>query len=143
MGDVRNTILPFLTFAGNADEAMRFYVATFPRSRVLSLTGVDDVGLGEETKAAKGRLAGKVLNARMELKGCEIMLMDIDPSVAQPFTWAFSLYVSCDDEPEFDRLFETLSVGGNVIMGPAPILALRKVAWVTDRFGVTWQLVWE
>ena len=143
MGGSTGSILPFLTFAGKADEAMRFYVATFPRSRILSLTGVDDVDLGEESKAATGRLAGKVLNARIELKGSEIMLMDIDPTVAQPFTWAFSFYVSCDDEPEFDRLFEALSIGGNVMMGPSPILALRKVAWVTDRFGVTWQLVWE
>ena len=143
MGGSTDSILPFLTFAGKADEAMRFYVATFPHSRILSLTGVDDVDLGEERKADTGRLAGKVLNARIELKGSEIMLMDIDPTVAQPFTWAFSFYVSCDDEPEFDRLFEALSIGGNVMMGPSPILALRKVAWVTDRFGVTWQLVWE
>jgi len=27
-------------------------------------------------------------------------------------------------------------------MGPEPIMNLRKVAWVTDRFNITWQLVW-
>jgi len=30
-----------------------------------------------------------------------------------------------------------------VMMGPEPIGALRKVAWVTDKFEVTWQPVWQ
>ena len=137
-----DSIQPFLTFAGQADEAMRFYVSVFPDSRVLSLTGTDDVKTGKGKKHEKGRLAGTVLNARIELKGRPLMLMDIDPAYAPAFSWAVSLYVDCDDEEEFDGLFGKLSEGGKVIMGPEPVLALRKVAWVTDKFGVTWQLVW-
>ena len=59
------------------------------------------------------------------------------------FSWAISLQVDCLDEPEFDTLFTRLAEGGTVMMGPEPVLAFRKVAWVTDRFGVTWQLVWQ
>lgn len=33
-------ITPFLTFGGNAEEAINFYVLTFPNSKILSLTRI-------------------------------------------------------------------------------------------------------
>jgi predicted 3-demethylubiquinone-9 3-methyltransferase (glyoxalase superfamily) len=47
-----------------------------------------------------------------------------------------------DSEEEFDHLFGNFADRGFVVMGPEPIMNLRKVAWVTDRFKITWQLVW-
>ncbi|MBC8922950.1 VOC family protein, partial [Escherichia coli] len=45
-----------------------------------------------------------------------------------------------DTEDEFDTLFEKLAKEGTVMMGPEAVEALRKVAWVTDKYGITWQL---
>jgi len=57
---------------------------------------------------------------------------------------ATSLQTDCQDESEFDTLFARLAQDAKAVMiGPEPVLAFRKVAWVTDRFGVTWQLVWQ
>ena len=58
-------------------------------------------------------------------------------------TWAVSLYVDCEDEASFDNYFDSLSADGVVMMGPEAVGELRAVAWVTDQFGVTWQLVWK
>jgi predicted 3-demethylubiquinone-9 3-methyltransferase (glyoxalase superfamily) len=126
-------LAPFLTFAGQAEAAMDLYRSLFVGSERLSLTLVDDPRYG---------VLGKVLHGRLLIKGQLVMFMDMAPEHAVPFSWASSLYVDCDTEAEFDGLFAGLSEGGKVMMGPEPVLNLRKVAWVTDRFGVTWQLVW-
>jgi predicted 3-demethylubiquinone-9 3-methyltransferase (glyoxalase superfamily) len=40
-------------------------------------------------------------------------------------------------------LFGTLAAGGMVMMQEENFMQYRKVAWVTDKFGVTWQPVLE
>jgi predicted 3-demethylubiquinone-9 3-methyltransferase (glyoxalase superfamily) len=50
------------------------------------------------------------------------------------------LYVACATEEEIDRLFEKLSQGGAVAMPLASYPFSDKFAWVTDKYGVSWQL---
>ena len=133
MSKVTHSITPFLAFPGHAEEAMNYYVSVFPDSRVVELTRFGKDAPGPE---------GQVLNGTFELMGQPFMVMDMDPSQVPAFSWATSLLVTCADEAEFDTLFGELSAGGAVMMGPEQVLHLRKVAWVTDRYGVTWQLVW-
>ena len=138
MSNEKYKLAPFLTFAGQAEEAMNHYQKVFHDSALISMTRSDD-SLPLETI---GQAAGKVLNGQLMIKGQLVMFMDLASEYSTPFSWASSLYIDCDNEAEFDALFSGLSDGGTVMMGPEPILELRKVAWVTDRFGVTWQLVW-
>ncbi len=138
MSEQNFKLVPFLTFAGQAEEAMNHYLKVFRDSRRVNLTHVEDApGL-----EAAGQIPGKVLHGQLSIKGQLVMFMDLAPEYTVPFSWASSLYISCDSENEFDDLFAGLSEGGSVMMGPEKVLELRKVAWVTDRFGVTWQLVW-
>lgn len=127
-------ITPFFTFKGEAEAAMNFYVSVFPDSAVLSITRI-----GKEDRG----IEGKVLNGTFQLMGQPFMVMDIEPEYSTAFSWAVSMLIECASEAEFDSIFASLSAGGLVMMGPEPVLNLRKVAWVTDRYGVTWQLVWE
>jgi predicted 3-demethylubiquinone-9 3-methyltransferase (glyoxalase superfamily) len=60
-----------------------------------------------------------------------------------PFSWTQSLYVFCDSADEFDVIFNGLAQDGTVMMKEEPFMNFRKVAWVTDKFGVTWQPVLE
>lgn len=137
---MRNSkISPFLTFNGHAEQAMNFYVSVLPNSQILNL-----VRFGKNHPFAKEDEQEKVLFGALSISGQEIMFMDMDKSNPVPeFSWSTSLYYDCSDEKEFDLIFENLKQGGVVMMGPEAVGNLRKCSWVTDKFGVTWQLVWE
>lgn len=126
----------FLTFTGNAEEAMRLYEEKLPGAKIESLS------LYEKGNEAGDE--GKVINGVLSFLDQKIMFMDMAAAYPAPsFNWSTSLLIGCVDESEFDILFATLSAEGNVMMGPEPVMHMRKCAWVTDKFGVTWQLVWE
>ena len=127
-------ILPFLSFSGNAEEAVNFYISIFPEAKIISLVHITDKANGEP---------GKVLNLLFEIMGQQFMAMDMVKEYAPEFTWAVSMYINCSSEEEFDMIFSSLSKDGLVMMGPEPVLEFKKVAWVTDKYNVTWQLVWK
>jgi len=131
--DATQRIVTFLTFPGTAEEAMNYYVGLFPKGRVVELTRFGKDQQGPE---------GKLLNGTFELLGQRFYVMDMEPGTPPAFSWATSILVHCADEAEFDALFAGLSRGGSVMMGPEPVMEIRKAAWVTDRFGVTWKLIW-
>ena len=134
MNQTGSRISPFITLCGTCEEAMRFYLGVFPGAKQLSLTLFPKDVRGEE---------GKVMTGELELMGQRILFMDMEEQYYPEQTWAISLFTDCESEQEFDALFAGLSAGGMVMMGPEPVNDLRKVAWVTDKFGVTWQLIWE
>ena len=72
-------ITPFLWFDGRAEEAMQFYTAIFPNSRILSLS--------------RAGAAGPVISGTFELAGRPFMALNGGPTYQ--FTPAISLFVSC------------------------------------------------
>lgn len=128
----KQRITPFLTFSGNAEEAMNYYVRTFPNSKIVSLRRITKEDRGEE---------GKVLNGIIEILGQTFMVLDMEKESCPKFTWAVSFYIECKDEAEFDLIFNGLKGDGQVLMGPVEMYDFSKVTWVTDCFNVTWQLV--
>ena len=117
----------FLSFPGNAAEAIEFYLRILPGAVLSDITNYPD--------------SKKVLNAQLTFKGETLMFMDLDN--CPPFSWSVSLYVETNSEEEFQILFNGLKENGTVLMGPEPAGKMVLVAWVTDRFGLTWQLAWE
>lgn len=125
-------ITPFLTFCGNAEEAMNYYVHIFPNSKLVSLR--------RNTKADRG-VEGKILNGIIEILGQTFIVLDMEKDFCPEFTWAISFYIECKNDAEFDLIFDGLKGDGQVLMGPVEMYDFSKVTWVTDCFGVTWQLV--
>ena len=124
-------VTTFLLFAGQAEEAMEFYVSLLPGSKVLD---VQRYGPGEPGAE------GSVKIARFALAGQEYRC--IDSSVQHDFTFtpAISLFVECETEAEIDALCAKLSEGGKTFMPLGSYGFSRKFAWVADRFGVSWQV---
>jgi predicted 3-demethylubiquinone-9 3-methyltransferase (glyoxalase superfamily) len=115
-------IHPFLWFDNQAEEAMNFYVSIFKNSKVGSVTRYPKGSPGPE---------GQVMTADFQLEGQHFTALNGGP--AYKFTPAISLYVDCGSQQEVDRLWSKLSDGGQI----------QACGWVTDKFGVTWQIIPE
>jgi len=124
---------PFFTFHGNAEEALNFYASILPGATIESVHYFTDDMPGD---------TGKLLTGILNYQGSQMMFMDMQQKHDCPaFTWSTSFVISIEDEQEYDSLFEQLAEGGVVMMKQDDFLQYRKVAWVTDRYGITWQPV--
>ncbi|QJW94470.1 VOC family protein [Frigoriglobus tundricola] len=119
-----------LMFDGRAEEAMTLYVAVFNGS----VTSIEKYGAGERGPE------GTVKRAEFTLGGHRLACIDSPIPHAFTFTPSASLFVECGDAAEFDAAFETLSAGGAVLMPPGNYSFSTKFVWLSDRFGVSWQL---
>ena len=71
------------------------------------------------------------MTASFQLEGQDFTALNGGP--AYKFTPAISLYVDCGSQEEVDRLWAKLSESGKI----------QACGWVTDKFGVTWQIIPE
>ncbi len=110
-----------LWFDGQAEDAVEFYVATFPGSTIVSTSYYP-------TDAQ--RPEGSVLTVEFELFGRPFLALNGGPQYAH--SHAISFQVFCDTQEEVDRLWDALvSNGGEESM----------CGWCSDRFGVSWQII--
>lgn len=126
--------ITFLMFDGKAEEAMNFYTSLFENSAILSITRYGANEAGAE---------GTVVHAIFSLNGQLFMCIDSNVEHGFTFTPAMSLYVNCGSEDEIDDVFEKLSQDGTVLMPLEPYPFSTKYGWVSDKYGVSWQLSLE
>ncbi|MEJ5914974.1 VOC family protein [Pseudokineococcus sp. 1T1Z-3] len=123
----RRTITTTLWFDGRTEEAAELYVSVFAGSRVVEVSrypdGFVDPGSGADR-------SGAVATVELEVAGTPLVLLDGGP--AFPQTPAVSLSVACADQAEVDRVWTALLDGGG---------QESRCGWLTDRFGVSWQVV--
>jgi predicted 3-demethylubiquinone-9 3-methyltransferase (glyoxalase superfamily) len=118
-------------FQGEAEAAMDLYVSLIPGSEIVEMARY---GQGE------GGPEGSVKTAVLSIAGQTVMCIDSPVKHGFTFTPSFSLFVDCETEAELSRLGSALSEGGNVLMEQADYGFSRQFTWVSDRFGVSWQL---
>ena len=113
-------ITPFLWFNDKAEEAMNFYVSIFKNSKTVSVSRYGDAGPGPK---------GSVMVAKFQLDGQDFMALNGGPTFS--FSPAISFVVNCKTQEEVDEYWEKLSAGG----------ATSQCGWLTDKFGLSWQIV--
>jgi len=114
-------ISPCLWFDGQAEDAATFYVSIFKNSKIVSVKRWGDTGPGEK---------GKVLVVHFEIEGQSFIALNGGPEYR--ITPAISLSVDCATQDEVDALWEKLTADGG---------AEVQCGWLTDKFGVSWQIV--
>ncbi|MGG0409215.1 VOC family protein [Peribacillus simplex] len=83
---------------------------------------------------------GSVMQATFTLKDQEFMCIDSNVKHQFTFTPSFSIFLTCDSEEEIDGLYSSLTDGGQVLMPLGDYSFSKKLGWVSDKFGVSWQL---
>jgi predicted 3-demethylubiquinone-9 3-methyltransferase (glyoxalase superfamily) len=113
-------ITPCLWFDFKAEEAVAHYLSIFKNGRIVSTARYGEAGPGP---------VGTVMTILFEIDGQQFLALNGGPQFK--FTAALSLIVNCDDQAEVDALWDKLSDGG----------APGQCGWLTDKFGVSWQVV--
>jgi predicted 3-demethylubiquinone-9 3-methyltransferase (glyoxalase superfamily) len=113
-------ITPFLWFDDKAEEAANFYISIFKNSKMGKITRYGETGPGPK---------GTAMSVTFQLEGQEFFALNGGPHYK--FTPAISLFVDCKSQEEVDDLWEKLSAGGRK----------DKCGWLTDKFGLSWQII--
>lgn len=114
-------ITTFLTFKDQAEEAMNFYISVFRNAKA----GAIQRRYGDSGPGPKGSF----MTGSFEIAGQTFMVLNA--GVDFGFAPGISLFVDCPTQEEVDQLWDRLSEGGSV----------QACGWLTDRFGVSWQIV--
>ncbi|MGR3322295.1 MAG: VOC family protein [Pseudooceanicola sp.] len=119
------SVTPFLMYQGSGVEAAETYAALFPEG-AFRVEQRDD--------------SGAPMLMRLTIGGQDVMMLNSDIAHEFDFTPTFSFFVSCPEEAEVDRLYAALSEGGTELMPLGEYPFSPRYGWVTDRFGVSWQI---
>ena len=117
-----------LWFANKAEEAVPWYVSLFPNSHINTIMKYD-----AQMSAASGQPEGAVMLVSFALDGQPFLALN---GGNQPWAQAsgfVSFIINCKDQAEIDHYWNAFSEGGK----PMPC------GWITDKYGVTWQVVPE
>lgn len=115
------SVRPFLWYDGRLGEALDFYAGIFG----------DDFEVLERNELPEGTPGpdDRVTMAKFRLSGYEYWALNGGAEFR--FNSAFSLFLLCADQAEVDRYWEALLDGGQPV----------QCGWLTDRFGLSWQVV--
>jgi predicted 3-demethylubiquinone-9 3-methyltransferase (glyoxalase superfamily) len=115
-------ITTFLTFKKGAEDAAKLYTSLFKNSKINDTSRYPQDVPG-------GVKAGDVMTVAFTLDGQDFVALNGGEPFS--FTDGISLSVRAETQEEIDKLTDSLIAGGGT-EGPC--------GWVTDRFGVSWQI---
>ena len=126
----------YLTFNGNAAEALAFYAQALGGKILFSMT-FGDSPMGAETPAEH---KNKIMHATLEARGHQLMASDAPPEWKFEGYKGFSLSVQANNVDEGKKLFDALAAGGQVTMPYGPQFWAVGFGMLTDKFGVPWMV---
>ncbi len=126
---------PYISFRGNAREAMEFYRGVFG-GELQTMTYADG---GMQHDPAE---ANNLMHGQLEAPNGMVLMGADAPSGAppsDPSSW-ISISLSGDDEAELSGYFQRLSEGGTIIEPLVTAPWGDQFGMLTDRYGVMWMV---
>ncbi len=118
-------ITPFLWFDTQAEEAVKFYTSIFKKSKIGKIARYDKAG-----EKVSGRPAGSVMTVEFQIEGQDFIALNGGPIFR--FNESISFVVNCGTQKEVDYYWKRLTSGGGKEV---------QCGWLTDKFGLSWQIV--
>ena len=125
-------LVPYLFFAGNAEEALKFYEEIFDGEITqLSRYSESPMPCDEDYKE-------KIMHSRLVFDGNLVMLSDI--MKGKSFSTDGNIEMSLDmmDESRLDKVFNKMAEGGTITMPLAKQFWGAKFGMLKDKFGISW-----
>lgn len=131
---MKRSITPYLTFNGNAKEALQFYKEVFGGE----IEGIQT--FGEANFPTPPEIDDHIMHARF--KKDDLLFMVSDAFLGQSIEIGnhISLALELDSEEEIQNIYRALQEKGTVIMELQDTFWGAKFAKVKDCFGVIWDL---
>lgn len=114
---MKKQITPCLWFNNQAKEAAALYCSVFEKSKITTQSPIV---------------------TEIDVSGQKFILLDGGP-MYHP-TPAMSFYYICENVRELEKIWDAFSKDGSILMPLNKYPRSEKFGWVTDKFGISWQL---
>lgn len=131
---MRQRIVPNLWFDGRVEEAISFYMSTFPGSTVLRTTH-----FAEASQEMHDNTPGEIQSVEFQVEGLRFIILN--GGSLYKMTPSVSFIVYRTDAGQVDALAAQLADGGTVLVPVGDRPEGERYAWVQDKFGVSWQIM--
>ncbi len=132
-------INPYLNFAGNTEDAFKFYKSVFGGEFAMLQRFKDTPEAGRVPEQEKE----KIMHVSLPVgEATTLMATDALESMGHKLSVGNNIQLSIEAESknEVDKLFKGLSAGGKVTMPLADTFWGAYFGMVTDKFGVQWMV---
>ncbi len=128
---------PYLSFAGNCEDALNFYKHIFG-GEILSIMHFGDapMEIPEDQKQ-------QIMHSEFKAEGVHFMAADTMLEQQINIGTNISLSLDMTDENEQTSVFENLAAGGTVRMALEDTFWGARFGMLTDKFGVHWLLNYD
>ncbi|GGP15974.1 VOC family protein [Oceanobacillus neutriphilus] len=131
---MKNQTTPYLTFNGNAKEALNYYKKVF-EGEVLSMQT-----FGEADYPTPPEAEDRIIHAQFKKDALFFMVSDTFPNQHVETGNHISLVLDFESEAGIQKVYDALQQESTVLMKLQDTFWGAKYAKVKDRFGVIWDL---
>jgi len=124
---------PYISFTGNARQAMEFYQKVFGGTLTLNTFGE----FGMQDAGTKDQIMHGMLESR---NGFTLMASDTPPGMEHQPGTNIAISLSGDDAKELRGYWDKLSDGGTVSIPLAKQMWGDEFGACADRFGISWMV---
>jgi len=138
------TINPYLNFEGNTEEAFNFYRSVFGGEFSMVQRYKDLPSDMSQNISADD--SEKLMHISLPIgNGNVLMGTDVLASMGQQLTVGdnFTISISTKSQEETDKIFNGLSVGGQITMPLQQTFWSKSFGKFTDKFGVQWMVNYD
>lgn len=122
-------IVPHLWFDQDAQSAITQYAQLFTESHIHHTSNLQDTPSGDVSI--------------FDFQLANLTFQAINAGPYFHFNESISLFISVDSPEEVDRLYHALIEGGKILMPLDTYDFCPRYAWIADRYGLNWQLMYN